>query len=80
MVLEVVDKWNPAVIRPARILSVKEYQIKVLFLEWPEEYAFYLEDDSPDIHPIGWTQKTGHPIAITKGECILHQFALIYND
>ena len=62
MKLEVVDKKNPSLIRPATITMVDEYEIKVLFLGWPETYAYWVDDDSPDIHPINWARKTGHPI------------------
>lgn len=69
MVLEVVDVCNPSIIRPARIVMVDDYEIKVLFLEWPESYAFWLSDDSPDIHPTGWCRRTGHPIIGPQCKC-----------
>lgn len=62
MLLEVVDKGNPALIRPARIRMVDDYKIKLVFLEWDEKYAFWMDDDSSDLHQINWARKTGHPI------------------
>lgn len=69
MVLEVVDKGNPALIRPARIRMVDEYKIKLVFLEWDEKYAFWMDDDSSDLHQINWAGKTGHPIESPQGSC-----------
>lgn len=60
--LEVVDKRNPALIRPASVVMTDDYEIKVLFEGWPMEYAFWIEDDSPDIHPIGWCEITNHEL------------------
>lgn len=65
MRLEVVDKKLPQLIRRARIIEVKSFKLKILFEGWPEDYAYWVEDDSPDIHPIGWCQATKHPIEIT---------------
>lgn len=44
MALEVVDKKNPTLIRPAVITMVQEYQIKILFIGWPEKYAYWVDD------------------------------------
>lgn len=62
MALEIVDKKNPTLIRPAKILMTYEYEIKVLFIGWHEEYAYWIDDDSADIHPPGWCKVTSHPI------------------
>lgn len=62
MKLEVVDKKNPQLIRPASIVNVDEYSVKVLFEGWPERYAFWLTDDDPDLHPVYWCERTGHAL------------------
>ncbi|XP_037950183.1 lethal(3)malignant brain tumor-like protein 1 isoform X1 [Teleopsis dalmanni] len=62
MKLEVVDPCNPTLIRPSHIISRKGHRIKVLFEGWQKEYAFWLEDDSPDLHPIGWCDGTDHKL------------------
>lgn len=69
MALEVVDKKNPSLIRPAIIINVQVYLIKILFIGWPEKYAYWIEDDSSDIFPPGYCKKSGHPI-----ECPLGKF------
>lgn len=67
MALEVVDKKNPSLIRPAVVTMVEEYLIRVLFIGWPDKYAFWLEDDSCDIFPPGYCKRTGHPIECPLG-------------
>ncbi|XP_050665172.1 lethal(3)malignant brain tumor-like protein 3 isoform X2 [Leptidea sinapis] len=62
MKLEVVDKRVPFLIRVATISAVKGHQVRVSFDGWPDELSYWLEDDSPDIHPVGWCLKTGHPL------------------
>ncbi|XP_066998743.2 lethal(3)malignant brain tumor-like protein 3 [Anabrus simplex] len=62
MKLECVDKRVPLLIRVATVGEVYEHRIKIQFDGWPEEFSYWLDDDSPDIHPPGWCQKTGHPL------------------
>ena len=63
MKLEVVDKWNPVFVRVATISDVVNRQIKIQFDGWPKDtFAFWSEDESPDLHPVSWCSKTGHPL------------------
>ncbi|XP_066997858.2 lethal(3)malignant brain tumor-like protein 3 [Anabrus simplex] len=62
MKLECVDKWVPQVIRVATVEDVSEHQIKIMFDGWPDAYSYWVDDDSTDIHPVGWCQKTGHDL------------------
>ncbi|EEB14457.1 lethal, putative [Pediculus humanus corporis] len=62
MKLECVDKRNPILIRVATVVDIVVQQIKIKFDGWPDQYAYWLDDDSPDIHPAGWCHKTGHPL------------------
>ncbi|KAL4706319.1 hypothetical protein ACJJTC_004928 [Scirpophaga incertulas] len=62
MKLEVVDFKVPFLIRVATIVEVKGYQVRVSFDGWPEDLSCWLDDDSPDMHPVGWCLKTGHPL------------------
>ncbi|XP_063975981.1 lethal(3)malignant brain tumor-like protein 3 isoform X2 [Diachasmimorpha longicaudata] len=62
MKFEAVDKRVPQLIRVATIEDVKDHMIKIRFDGWPESHAYWLDDDSPDIHPVGWCNKTGHPL------------------
>lgn len=62
MKLEVVDSVNRQLIRPATILCRDDYRVQVIFDGFDISFAFWLDDDSEDIHPINWCEKTGHPI------------------
>lgn len=62
MKLEVVDRRNPQLIRPATIMDLIDFDVKVLYDGWPEGYAYWLSDDHPDMHPVNWCARTGHPL------------------
>ncbi|NXC92960.1 LMBL3 protein, partial [Certhia familiaris] len=75
MKLEVVDKRNPIFIRVATIVDTDDYRIKVNFDGWDSIYDYWIDVDSPDIHPAGWCTKTGHPLQppLSKGNhTVLH--------
>ncbi|KAG1697663.1 Lethal(3)malignant brain tumor-like protein 3 [Nymphon striatum] len=60
--LEAVDHRNPALIRVVTIKEKSGHYIKLHFDGWDDTYDDWFEDDSPDIHPINWCSKTGHPL------------------
>ncbi|XP_024880512.1 lethal(3)malignant brain tumor-like protein 3 isoform X2 [Temnothorax curvispinosus] len=62
MKLEAVDKRVPQLIRVATVEDVKDHLLKIKFDGWPDNHAYWVDDDSPDIHPVGWCAKTGHPL------------------
>ncbi|KAF6204107.1 hypothetical protein GE061_002447 [Apolygus lucorum] len=61
--LEAIDKRAPHVLRVATVKEVLPYQIKLTFDGFPDHFGYWTDDDSPDIHPINWGLKTGHPVA-----------------
>ncbi|CAH0554527.1 unnamed protein product [Brassicogethes aeneus] len=62
MRLECVDRRVPQLIRVATVDDVKEHQIRIHFDGWPDRYSYWVDDDCADIHPIGWSHKTTHPL------------------
>ncbi|PIK46400.1 putative lethal(3)malignant brain tumor-like protein 3-like [Apostichopus japonicus] len=60
--VEAVDKRNPLLVRVATIADIEDYKVKVHFDGWDDSYDYWVDDDSPDIHPAGWCLKTGHPL------------------
>lgn len=70
MTIEVVDLVNPSIIRVAKIVDVKGDEIKILYDGFNKMYAYWVEDDSPDIHPVGWCLKTDHPLELPSGKKI----------
>ncbi|XP_055022518.1 lethal(3)malignant brain tumor-like protein 3, partial [Boleophthalmus pectinirostris] len=69
MKLEAVDKRNPMLIRVATIADTEEHRLKIHFDGWSSEYDYWVETDCPDIHPVGWCQKTGHPLEYPNAPC-----------
>uniref|UniRef100_A0A8C5I3T5 SAM domain-containing protein n=1 Tax=Gouania willdenowi TaxID=441366 RepID=A0A8C5I3T5_GOUWI len=62
MKVEAVDKRNPMLIRVATISDTDDHRVKIHFDGWSAEYDYWVETDWPDLHPVGWCQKTGHPL------------------
>ncbi|KFV50217.1 Lethal(3)malignant brain tumor-like 1, partial [Tyto alba] len=62
MKLEAVDRRTPSFIRVASVEDVEDHRIKIHFDGWSHIYDFWIDADHPDIHPIGWCSKTGHPL------------------
>ncbi|XP_043946043.1 lethal(3)malignant brain tumor-like protein 1 [Protopterus annectens] len=62
MKLEAVDRRNPALVRVATVEDMDEHRIKIHFDGCSHAYDFWIDSDHPDIHPVGWCSKTGHPL------------------
>ncbi|XP_051543435.1 lethal(3)malignant brain tumor-like protein 4 isoform X2 [Myxocyprinus asiaticus] len=62
MKLEAVDRRNPMLIRVATITDTEDYRVKVHFDGWHEKFDFWVDSDLPDLHPVGWCTRTGHPL------------------
>lgn len=68
MTIEVVDLVVPRQLRIARVVDVRGDEIKIVYDGFDDKYAYWIEDDSPDIHPVGWSVKTNHPIELPPGK------------
>jgi hypothetical protein len=62
MKLEAVDKKNPRLICPATVGAVNEENIFVTFDGWKGAFDYWCRFDSRDIFPVGWCQRSGHPL------------------
>lgn len=60
--LEAVDRRNPMLIRVATITDTEDHRVKVHFDGWHEKFDFWVDSDLPDLHPVGWCSRTGHPL------------------
>ncbi|KAF1444781.1 LMBL3 protein, partial [Pygoscelis papua] len=67
MKLEAVDRRNPILIRVATIVDKDDHRIKIHFDGWDHNYDFWVDADSPDVHPVGWCAKTGHALQVPLG-------------
>lgn len=68
MAIEVVDIVVPSLLRIAKVVDVKDSEIKICYDGFSEMYEYWVEDDSPNIHPVGWSLKTNHPLEIPAGK------------
>lgn len=60
MKLEVVDLEQPHIIRVATITNIMGRMLQ-LFFDGQQKFQF-VDFESPDIYPIGWCKRTGHPL------------------
>uniref|UniRef100_A0A8C4N6G5 L3MBTL histone methyl-lysine binding protein 4 n=1 Tax=Eptatretus burgeri TaxID=7764 RepID=A0A8C4N6G5_EPTBU len=62
MKLEVVDQHDPSLIRVATVLGFSAHRVRVSHDGCMSGSEAWHEVDSPDLHPAGWCQFTGHPL------------------
>ena len=60
MKLEVVDLEQPHIVRVATITNIMGRMLQ-LFFDGQQKFQF-VDFESPDIFPIGWCKRTGHPL------------------
>lgn len=73
--LEAVDRRNPMLIRVATVTGIQDHQLKVHYDGWPTTFDFWCDHDHCDLHPVGWCQRTGHPLEPPAGWSSLSQGA-----
>lgn len=76
--MEAVDKRNPSLVRAARVAAVEEYRVKVHLDGWDDIYDDWFDADSTDLHPVGWCEKTGHPLETPLSECRLYHHLIVF--
>jgi len=69
--LEAVDKRNPSLVRAATLAEVNEYRLRIHFDGWDDIYDDWFEADSLDLYPVGWCEKTGHPLETPLSKCFV---------
>uniref|UniRef100_A0A7N6FKJ4 SAM domain-containing protein n=1 Tax=Anabas testudineus TaxID=64144 RepID=A0A7N6FKJ4_ANATE len=65
--LEAVDRRNPMLIRVATVTDTDDYKIKVHYDGWSQQFDVWFDNDHSDLHPVGWCQRTGHPLEPPSG-------------
>ncbi|XP_070784621.1 lethal(3)malignant brain tumor-like protein 4 [Enoplosus armatus] len=60
--LEAVDRRNPMLIRVATVTDTEDYRVKVHYDGWSQQFDVWCDGDLCDLHPVGWCQRTGHPL------------------
>lgn len=70
MKLEAKDRLNPHLICVATIVDVKKKQVLIHFDGWSEQYDYWCDATSTDIHPAGWCSKHGYALQPPNGNYI----------
>ncbi|XP_040921535.1 lethal(3)malignant brain tumor-like protein 4 [Toxotes jaculatrix] len=60
--LEAVDRRNPMLIRVATVTDTDDYRVKIHYDGWSQQFDVWCDSDLCDLHPVGWCQRTGHPL------------------
>jgi len=67
MIIEVFDRVVPRLLRISKVVDVRGDELKIVYDGFDNDYAYWVEDDGPDIHPVGWSSKINHPIELPPG-------------
>lgn len=60
--LEAVDRRNPMLIRVTTVTDTEDYRVKIHYDGWSRQFDVWCDSDLCDLHPVGWCQRTGHPL------------------
>ncbi|XP_055508668.1 LOW QUALITY PROTEIN: lethal(3)malignant brain tumor-like protein 1 [Leucoraja erinacea] len=67
MKLEGIDPTHPSMYFVLTVFEVCGYRVRLHFDGYSEGHDFWVNADSPDIHPAGWCEKTGHRLYLPRG-------------
>ncbi|XP_064331734.1 lethal(3)malignant brain tumor-like protein 1 isoform X3 [Camelus dromedarius] len=67
MKLEGIDPQHPSMYFILTVAEVCGYRLRLHFDGYSECHDFWINANSPDIHPAGWFEKTGHKLQPPKG-------------
>ncbi|XP_059508755.1 lethal(3)malignant brain tumor-like protein 1 isoform X2 [Stegostoma tigrinum] len=67
MKLEGIDPTHPSMYFVLTVFEVCGYRLRLHFDGYSECHDFWVNANSPDIHPAGWCEKTGHKLHLPKG-------------
>ncbi|PIO34985.1 hypothetical protein AB205_0036770 [Aquarana catesbeiana] len=67
MKLEGIDPQHPSMYFILTVVEVCGFRIKLHFDGYSDCHDFWVNADSPDIHPAGWCERTGHKLQPPKG-------------
>ncbi|XP_049635137.1 lethal(3)malignant brain tumor-like protein 1 isoform X1 [Suncus etruscus] len=67
MKLEGIDPQHPSMYFILTVAEVCGYRLRLHFDGYSECHDFWVNANSPDIHPAGWFEKTGHRLQPPKG-------------
>ncbi|KAK3773558.1 hypothetical protein RRG08_022269 [Elysia crispata] len=62
MKLEAVDKRNQSLVGVATIADTLGEKVLIQFDGWEDNYDYWCDVNSPNIHPVGWCATNGHSL------------------
>ena len=68
MKLEAKDRLNAHLICVATVVDVKKNQLLIHFDGWSDQYNYWCDTNSIDIHPAGWCSKYGYTLQPPNGK------------
>ncbi|XP_062871426.1 lethal(3)malignant brain tumor-like protein 1 [Trichomycterus rosablanca] len=67
MKLEGIDPQHPSMYFVLTVAEVCGFRLRLHFDSYSECHDFWVNASSPDIHPAGWCERTGHKLHTPKG-------------
>lgn len=67
MKLEGIDPKHPSLFCVLTVCEIRGFRIRLHFDGYSECYDFWVNADSQDIFPAGWSEKNGHKLQPPKG-------------
>lgn len=67
MKLEGIDPKHPSLFCVLTVCEIRGFRIRLHFDGYSECYDFWVNADSQDIFPVGWSEKNGHKLQPPKG-------------
>jgi len=77
MKLEAKDRMNPNLTCVATVTEVKDGKLLIHFDGWSNQYNYWCNPTSTDIHPAGWCKKYGYPLQPPNGNVLNCSSALM---
>ncbi|XP_047187209.1 lethal(3)malignant brain tumor-like protein 1 isoform X2 [Scophthalmus maximus] len=68
MKLEGIDPQHPSMYFVLTVAEVCGYRLRLHFDGYSDCHDFWVNGNSPDIHPAGWCESTGHKLHTPKGQ------------
>ena len=68
MKLEAVDKKNQSLVGVATVKDTLGEKVLIHFDGWEDNYDYWCDVSSPNIHPVGWCGTKGHSLTSPPGE------------
>ena len=72
MRLEAKDRKYPTLTCVASISTVRDGKLLIHFDGWSNDYDYWCDVDSTDIHPVGWCTKNGLCVQQPNGNINTH--------